>query len=357
MANMHSMYVGFYFVENSQTERNIKMKKIIKLVLAFASVALLIAPFAGAQKQVGAQDEEINIAVVQLVSHPSLDDINGGIIDQLAEEGYVEGENLTVNQQNAEGDITLLQSIADQVVADQPDLIFAITTQVAQTLQNATSEIPIIMAGVTDPVAALVVDSLEAPGANITGVSDAVPLEEHFNLMLSIQPDIQTLGMMYTTSDDSGTAETEQAQAIAEEMGLTVVVEGIAQAIDMQMVGQQLVSQVDAVYIGSDNTIASAFETLVDITDAEGIGVYPSVDNMVRQGGVAALAINQADVGKQAAIMGVEVFQGADTASMPVQFVENIQQLYNSEVAANLGIEIPDEILAELTDVAGEAVQ
>ncbi len=328
------------------------MKKLVKIILALATLTLMVGPLA--TRKTHAQEEDLKIAVVQLVSHPSLDDINGGIINGLAEAGYVEGENLTVSQQNAEGDITLLQSIADQVVADQPDLIFAITTQVTQTLQNATSDIPIIMAGVTDPEAALVVDSLEEPGANITGVSDAVPLEEHFELMLAIQPDIQTLGMMYTTSDDSGSAETEQAKVIAEEMGLEVVVEGIAQAIDMQMVGQQLASQVDAVYIGSDNTIASAFETLVDVTDAETIGIYPSVDNMVRQGGVAALAINQADVGKQAAQMAVEVLNGADTATMPVQFVENKQKLYNSETVANLGIEIPEDVLSELTDVAGE---
>lgn len=328
------------------------MKKLVKIILALTSLTLLVGPFTTRRTQ--AQEEDLKIAVVQLVSHPSLDDINGGIINGLAEAGYVEGENLTVSQQNAEGDITLLQSIADQVVADQPDLIFAITTQVTQTLQNATSDIPIIMAGVTDPEAALVVDSLEEPGANITGVSDAVPLEEHFELMLAIQPDIQTLGMMYTTSDDSGSTETEQAKVIAEEMGLEVVVEGIAQAIDMQMVGQQLASQVDAVYIGSDNTIASAFETLVDVTDAETIGIYPSVDNMVRQGGVAALAINQADIGKQAAQMAVEVLNGADTATMPVQFVENKQKLYNSETVANLGIEIPEDVLSELTDVAGE---
>ena len=328
------------------------MKKLVKIILALATLTLMVGPLA--TRKTHAQEEDLKIAVVQLVSHPSLDDINGGIINGLAEAGYVEGENLTVSQQNAEGDITLLQSIADQVVADQPDLIFAITTQVTQTLQNATSDIPIIMAGVTDPEAALVVDSLEEPGANITGVSDAVPLEEHFELMLAIQPDIQTLGMMYTTSDDSGSTETEQAKVIAEEMGLEVVVEGIAQAIDMQMVGQQLASQVDAVYIGSDNTIASAFETLVDVTDAETIGIYPSVDNMVRQGGVAALAINQADVGKQAAQMAVEVLNGADTATMPVQFVENKQKLYNSETVANLGIEIPEDVLSELTDVAGE---
>ena len=328
------------------------MKKLVKIILALATLTLMVGPLA--TRKTHAQEEDLKIAVVQLVSHPSLDDINGGIINGLAEAGYVEGENLTVSQQNAEGDITLLQSIADQVVADQPDLIFAITTQVTQTLQNATSDIPIIMAGVTDPEAALVVDSLEEPGANITGVSDAVPLEEHFELMLAIQPDIQTLGMMYTTSDDSGSTETEQAKVIAEEMGLEVVVEGIAQAIDMQMVGQQLASQVDAVYIGSDNTIASAFETLVDVTDAETIGIYPSVDNMVRQGGVAALAINQADIGKQAAQMAVEVLNGADTATMPVQFVENKQKLYNSETVANLGIEIPEDVLSELTDVAGE---
>ena len=328
-----------------------KIKQLMKFIVLVAVVLVNLRPFA----LVSAQDAEpLEIAIVQIVSHDSLDQIVQGIKDGLAEGGYVEGENLAIEFHNAEGDINLLSTIAEQVVSNEPDLIFAVTTPVAQAFQNQTDDIPIVMAGVTDPVSAGVVETLEAPGGNITGTSDAIDLEEHFELMLEIDPSIETVGMIYTTSEDNAQAEIETAKEAAEALGLEVKVEGIATTLDMQMVAEMLSAEGDAIYVGSDNTIASAFETLLDATDRMNIAVFPSVDIMVAQGGLAALAINQADLGLQAAKMGLAVLDGEAISEMPVQFVEKLRLVYNSDSAERLGIEIPAELKDQLEDLSGE---
>lgn len=328
-----------------------QLKQIMVVITLLASV--LVASFSQLNTKAYAE-EAINIAIVQFVSHPSLDQIVQGIKDELAANNYVEGENLTIDFHNAEADINLLGTIAEQVVSQEPDLIFAVTTPVSQAFQNQTSDIPIIMAGVTDPVAAGLVENVDKPGENITGTSDAFPLEKHFSLMLQIDPEIKKIGMIYTSSEDNAQAEIESAKEVAEDMGLEVVIEGIATTLDMQMVAENLSSQVDAIYVGSDNTIASAFETLLDATDRMDIAIYPSVDNMVEQGGLAAVAITQADLGIEAARIAVEVLNGTAIGDIPIHFVENLRLVYNSDTAGRLNIEIADELIETLEDLSGE---
>lgn len=325
------------------------MKKIHKIILTMVAFTLITVSYA--TKEVKGQDDNLDVAVVQLVTHSSLDDIRQGVYDGLAEHGYTEGENMTINYQNAEGDLNILSTIAQSVVAEEPDVIFAITTPVAQAFQNVTSDIPIIMTGVTDPVSAGIVDNLDNPGENITGASDAVPYEDQFELLLQLQPDVKKVGMIYTTSEDNSLAETEQAAAVAEEMGLEVKIEGIASTMDMQLVAQSLANEVDAIYVGSDNTIASAFETLLDATDAAGIPVFTTVDVMVGQGALSAVAINQKDIGLLAADVAKEVIDGANPGETPVRFLEELQPVINFETAERLGIEIPEEVASKVMDI------
>lgn len=325
------------------------MKKIHKIILTMVAFTLITVSYA--TKEVKGQDDNLDVAVVQLVTHSSLDDIRQGVYDGLAEHGYTEGENMTINYQNAEGDLNILSTIAQSVVAEEPDVIFAITTPVAQAFQNVTSDIPIIMTGVTDPVSAGIVDNLDNPGENITGASDAVPYEDQFELLLQLQPDVKKVGMIYTTSEDNSLAETEQAAAVAEEMGLEVQIEGIASTMDMQLVAQSLANEVDAIYVGSDNTIASAFDTLLDATDAAGIPVFTTVDVMVGQGALSAVAINQKDIGLLAADVAKEVIDGANPGETPVRFLEELQPVINFETAERLGIEIPEEVASKVMDI------
>lgn len=298
--------------------------------------------------------ERIKVAIVQLVSHPSLDEIVEGVKSGLSDAGYKEGENLSIEFHNAEGDMNLLGSIAETVISNQPDIIFAVTTPVAQSFADATTEIPIILTGVTDPVGAGLAESLEAPGGNITGVSDAVAFEDQFELLKKISPNVKKLGMLYTTSEDSSLSELEQAAEVAKGYELETIIEGIDSTLDMQLVAENLAGQVDAIFVGSDNTIASAFETLLDATDKVGVPIFTTVDVFVQQGALSAVAINQGDIGVQAAKMGIEVLNGANPGELPIQFVEKLVAVYNSETASKLNIKISEDLKAELKDLSGE---
>ncbi|MBG9989328.1 ABC transporter substrate-binding protein [Aerococcaceae bacterium DSM 111176] len=325
------------------------MKQFIKGFIAFVFALVTLSPLV-----TSAQEDELNVAIVQLVSHPSLDDINAGIIEGLAEIGYEEGNNLTINQQNSEGDMNLLNTIANQVVSEDPDVIFAITTPVAQAFQNATDEIPIMMAGITDPVGAMLVESIEAPGANITGVSDAMSLDVQFELLQEMLPEVSKVGFMYSTNEDNSQLEVEAAAAAAEELGYETQIEGLSSALDMQMVGQNLASQVDVIFIGADNTIASSFATLLDVTDSENIPVITTISDMIEQGALGGVAINQKQIGYQAGLMTQEIIDGTNPGEIPVQFVENPDTLINPETVERLGIELPESVKEKATMIEVE---
>ncbi|MBK0348860.1 ABC transporter substrate-binding protein [Aerococcaceae bacterium zg-ZJ1578] len=328
------------------------MKKVSKLMALFVMVVALMTQSIG-QVVVKAQ-ETLKVAIVQLVSHPSLDEIVEGVKNGLADAGYKEGDNLEVEFHNAEGDMNLLGSIAETVVNNKPDLIFAVTTPVAQFFADATKDIPIILTGITDPVGAGLVESIEKPGGNITGVSDAVTFEQQFDLLKEIKPDVKTLGMLYTTNEDSSLAELKEAEEVAKKYGIESKIEGIDATLDMQLVAENLAGKVDAIFVGSDNTIASAFETLLDATDAAGIPIFTTIDVFVKQGALSAVAIKQGDIGVQAAAMGVEVLNGKKPAEMPIQFVEKLQSVVNLKTAEHLNIELSDALKEKLTDLSGE---
>lgn len=327
------------------------MKKIVKLVVAIIVLVSVLVP----SGQSSAQDTtSLKVAIVQLVTHPSLDQITAGIKQSLKDNGYTEGENLTIDFQNAEGDMSVLPNISELVVSEQPDVIFAITTPVAQSLKEATTDIPIIMAGISDPVGANLVKSVDDPkdNGNITGVSDAAPLKEQIALIQSLNLDIKKIGMMYTTSEDNSKAEVEKAQKIAEEQGFEVIVQTIDTASDVQLVAENLASEVDAILVPMDNTIASSAEVLIAATNDAKIPVFPTFKDLVVSGGLASVAIIQEEIGKQSAEMAIKLFtENKSPNTMPVEFAKTTEKVFNSDAVTTLELSIPEDVLSTLTNV------
>ncbi|MDT2767528.1 ABC transporter substrate binding protein [Globicatella sulfidifaciens] len=317
------------------------MRKLYKLFTTLLALTVMMS--LSINIHIASAKKEAKVAIIQLVSHPSLDQIVLGIKEGLAEGGYQEGDNLTIEFHNAEGDMNLLGSIADTVIHNQPDLIFAVTTPVAQAVADATTETPIVLAGITDPLAASLVKSLDQPGGNITGVSDAVQFEEQFDLIVQLQPDLKTLGMLYTTSEDNSLAELKKAEVVAEKYNIETTITGIDSTLDMQLVAENLAKQVDAIFVGSDNSIASSIDTLLDVTDKAGIPVFTTIDSFVEKGALSAIAINQKSIGIQSAEMGIDILKGQNPAEMPIQLVTNKQPVYNYETAEKLGITIDEQ--------------
>ncbi|MDE1548794.1 tryptophan ABC transporter substrate-binding protein [Jeotgalibaca caeni] len=325
-------------------------KKLSSFVILLSTLFLTSCGSSDAESMssTAGTDELPYIGILQLTSHPALDAISEGIIDELADAGYVDGETATIDLQNAQGDQSNMQTITERFITNKADVMVGIATPAAQALANATTEIPIILGAITDPVAANLVDSLETPGRNITGVSDQIPIDQQFELMLQLVPDLETVGLLYSSSEANSLSSAEEAEKIAHALGLSTISKTVNSANDLAQVAESLAKDVDAIWVPTDNTIATSTQTLIAATDARGIPVFPSVDTMVTEGGLATVGLNQYAIGTQTGQVTVDILEGADPATYPIQFPNEIETILNQEKASQLNITIPEDLQADI---------
>lgn len=326
------------------------MKKMLGFI-AILTIVLTYAFFTDANTTTQPSENDLPVVgVLQLTSHPALDLISEGIIDALNEAGYVDGETMILDFQNAQGDQSNLTSMSTRFVSRDADVMVGIATPAAQSLANASSQIPIVLGAVTDPETANLVASNEEPGGNITGVSDETPIQEQFALIKEILPEADSIGILYSSSEDNSIVQGEKAAEIAKEMGFETTTMTVSSTNDVSQIGSALASQVDAIWVPTDNTIASAMNTLVETTDAAGIPVFPAVDTMVEQGGLATVGLNQYELGKLTGEMTAAILDGKmDPATTPIQYLEQGDIFINPEKAKELGITLPQNVLEQAT--------
>ena len=293
------------------------------------------------------EQEAVVIGILQTTSHPALDAITEGAIEGLAENGYIDGENTEIVFQNAQGDQNLMNTMAQTMVEDGADLLIGIGTPANQAFANATDDIPIIMGAVSDPVGAGLVDSEEEPGRNVTGVKNEAPVQAQLDMMLEVLPDAAEIGVLYSSGEDNARAEADRAIEAIEGMGLNPVVYTVSSTNDIQQTVATMAQEVDVIYLPTDNTIASAFDTVVSDANRYDMPLTPTVDTMIAQGGLATLGINQSDMGFEAGRMGAEVLQGQDPSEFPVFVLSEGDKLVNQDQADLLGIEISQSVLDE----------
>jgi putative ABC transport system substrate-binding protein len=291
------------------------MKKISKVFALLLAVALIFA-LAGCS---GSKSVK-TIGIIQYVEHDALDAAREGFIQALADNGFVDGENIDIDLQNAQADQSNLKTISQRFVNNKCDLILAIATPAAQAIASETTEIPILGTAITDYVSANLVDSNEAPGGNISGTTDMNPIAEQINLMLELVPDVQTVGILYTSSEDNSILQAEIVKETCEGLGLDVKEATVTSGNDVQQVTQSLVGEVDAIYIPPDNVFATAMPIVAEITTAEKIPTICGESNMVLNGGLATLGINYYNLGYQTGEMAVKILKGeAEPATMPIE--------------------------------------
>jgi putative ABC transport system substrate-binding protein len=286
----------------------------------------------------------INIGILQYVTHNALDSAREGFIKALADNGFTEGVNVTFDVQNAQADSNNLSTMSNRFVNNKVDLVLAIATPAAQSIASLTSDIPILFTAVTDPVDARLVASAEAPGGNVTGTNDMNPIAEQFDLLVKLVPDAKTVGIMYTSSEDNSVLQAEVAKVEAEKRGLTVVEQTVTSANDVQQAAQSLVGKCDAIYVPTDNTLASAIPTLGAVAEEAKIPVICGEANMVTGGGFATLGINYFNLGYQTGEMAVRVLNGESTATMPVESLKEFDFTINGNVADSIGITVPEDL-------------
>lgn len=295
-------------------------------------------------KVVKEENKKLKLGVLQLLSHPALDEIYRGLIEELARKGYKNGENLEVDFQNAQGDQSNLATMSEKIVENKNDVIVGITTPATLSLANVTKEIPIIMGGITYPVEAGIIEDENRPGNNITGVSDRTPIKEQLELMREILPDLKNLGVLYTSSEDNSVKQVEEVKKVANELKLNLKIASVSSTNDVQQVTESLASEVEAIFVPIDNTIASTMQTVVKVADEFKVGVFPSADTMVADGGVLGLGVDQYQIGVKTAEVVIEIINGANPAETPIRLANQGIIYLNENKAENLGIKIPANI-------------
>lgn len=291
------------------------------------------------------------IGVLQLVSHPSLDQITEGIMDTLNQAGYIDGETADIDLQNAQGDQNNLATMSSRFINQDSDILIGVATPAVQALANATSDLPIIMGAVTDPTNAGLVENLDQPGGNITGVRDVTPYEDQIDLMMALLPELESIGIIYSTGEINAALQSEEARGYAESLGLGVVEATISSTNDLQQVASNLVNQVDAIWVGTDNNVASAFPTLIEVANQAQVPVFPAVAEMVEEGGLATVGLDQYELGVLTADLAIEVLEGADPGNLPVQDPSETELIINQDQADRLNISIDNQLMEEADSV------
>ncbi|TDO92207.1 putative ABC transport system substrate-binding protein [Halanaerobium saccharolyticum] len=314
------------------------MKKSLLTVLSLSIIFLFVLTnFAGAQKY--------EIGISQFVEHPSLNLARKGFVDQLAEEGFVEGKNLKIDLQNAQASFSTAQTIAQKFNQNKPDLVLAIATPSAQTAANVISEIPVLITAVTDPVKAGVVNTMERPGGNITGTTDMNPVAKQLELIKKFLPDLNTLGILYNPGEVNSVVQVDLAKKKAEEMGVAIEEGTVSNSSEVSLAVSSLVGDVDAIYIPTDNIIVSAMPTVLQTAYNNQIPVFASENNSVKLGAIATLGIDYYQLGRQTGSMAAKILNGADPATMSVKSSEELKLYINQKSAAKIGLKIPAELL------------
>lgn len=297
--------------------------------------------------------ETKHVAITQIVEHPALDSVRQGVKDVLSEAGYVEGENLEWEYQSAQGNPTTAAQIAKKFAGNNPDVIVAIATPSAQTMAASARNSNIIFSAVTDPVGAKLVDAWDKPKANITGVSDLTPVEQHMALVKEIVPAAKKLGVIYNPGEANSVSLVALVQQHAPTHGMEVVEAASPKSADVQTAMRSLIGKVDVVYLPTDNTVISALEGVLKIAEQTDTPVIAADTDSVKRGAIAALGFNYYDVGRQTGGMVVEVLNGKAPGELPVQGVDKTELYLNPGAAQKMGIELP----ASLTERAKEIIE
>ncbi len=311
---------------------------------------LIGASLLAAASLVQAEDTRV-VAITQIVEHPALDAAHQGVVDELAERGYREGENLRLMHESAQGNSAIASQIARKFVGESPDVIVAIATPSAQTVAAAAREIPVVFSAVTDPVAAKLVKSWEAPGANITGVSDMLPIEKHLDMLQRVMPDAKRIGTVYNPGEANAAALVELLEERLSARGLELVKGAATKTSEVLGAARSLVGKADAIYLTTDNTVISAAEAVISVGERAKIPVFAADTATVERGAVAALGFNYYNHGRQTGAMVARVLEGATTADMPVEIMEELDLYVNPEAGERMGITLSEDLIQEAVKV------
>lgn len=321
-----------------------KSKKILALILVSA---LILTIFAGCSK--GSSDKKISIGVCQLVQHDALDAATNGFIDAVKEK--LGEDKVDIDIQNAQGDSPTCATITNQFVANGVDLIFANATPALESAIASTGTIPIVATSITDYATALHISDWNGKtGMNVTGTADLAPLDKQAEIVKELVPSAKTVGILYCSAEANSKFQADKITEYFKEMNLEVKEYTAADSNDIASVTTSACSEVDVLYIPTDNTMASNSEVINNIAEPAGIPVITGEENMCKGCGIATLSIDYYSIGYQAGEMAVQILtENTDPAEMEIKYATDLKKKYVADRCEQLGIVIPEgyEAIAE----------
>ena len=318
------------------------MKVVRKLLAPLLVVGILLTSLISLhQLKADKKKDVFRIGISQFITHQSLDATREGFVDELGKQGYIEGKNIEIDLQNAQGEQRNLKTISQQL-AESSDVVLAIATPSAQSLANTTQTTPVIFSAVTDPVSAKLVESREHPGGNVTGTSDqsSDAISTQINLIKKVLPKAKTIGILYTQSEPNSVVQKDEAKRLLEEKGFTVVEKTILDSNNVKAAAESLMAEVDMVFVPTDNIISSTMETVKQVSIKHKVPVFGGSTEMIAVGGLYNYGTNYEELGRQTARMLIRILKGEKPENIAVELPEKLELHTNQEMADALGIDI-----------------
>ncbi len=315
-----------------------KMKKTLSLLLAAAMTVSLAA--CGSAPTAG--DGKYTVGILQQLEHPALDSATQGFQDALKK--LLGEENVTFDLQNAQNEQANCATIANTFVSNKYDLILANATTALQSCAAATSSIPILGTSITDYGSALEIsDWTGATGRNISGTSDLAPLDEQEKMLVELFPDAKTVGILYCSAEPNSKFQATKFEEYLTADGIAYKEYTAADSNEIAAVVQSAVSEVDVIYIPTDNTMAGSTEVIANIVVPAGIPVIAGEEGICSGCGVATLSISYYDIGYKAGEMAYEILvNGADITKMEIEYAPQVTKKYNADICSQLSITPPE---------------
>lgn len=320
-------------------------------LIGVAAVAAVVAAFV---QPVRAADMK-KVAIATIVEVPALNETREGVIKGLAERGFVEGKNLTIDYQNANGNMPTQQQIAKRFVGERADTIVAISTPTAQAMLTATREIPIVFASVTDPIKGRLIERYGKSGTNVTGVSDAAPLAQQVRLFTQLVPSLKKLGFVYNPGLDNSVSTLEKLREQAKSANIEIVESPAPTTNEVILAAKKLVGKVEAIYVPNDTTVVSVLEAIVKIGHDTRTPVFTGETGGVERGAVASVGLDYIEVGRIGGLMVADVLEGKKPGDIDslIAFtrMSGFKVVVNKPAAAAMGVTVPDAVLKRATKI------
>lgn len=313
------------------------MRRVISVVMSVVLLSVMLTACGGKNK----------IGVIQFADHPSLDNCREGFIEGLKENGFIDGENITIDFQSGQGDMNVTTQIAQTFATTGTKLVCGIATPAAQAAYAACYDknIPVIFNAVSDPVAAKLSKSKTETMPGITGISDELPVQAQLELIRKILPDAKKIGILYTTSEANSVSTLETYKQLAPKLGFEIIEKGIGKQAEVAQAADILLNQVDCISNMTDNTVVSALAVILEKANAKGIPVFGSEEEQVKNGCIASAGLDYVELGKAAGVMAAKVLNGESIDAIPYETIQNPIITVNEAAAQKLGITIPQDVL------------